>query len=213
MGFSGEDLTKSEKLYNAVIRGDNKLLEHYKSSYKTQSSYETALRKALRENDPRVKEAAEAYNDGDFETYSRIIKEIVGEGHFDSELVGKAVKAEAEKIAPSSSTTEEETDKDKAYSIYQAKDINTALDKGDTAYAKKIIDELVKTKQANGMTEKNAKSSVKSSITSYWKPLYVAAYEKGNNAEMTRIRFILRDCGLYGNADEIIATVNGWVKN
>jgi geranylgeranyl pyrophosphate synthase len=79
--------------------------------------------------------------------------------------------------------------------------------------ALQIIDDLVKTKVANGKTEKEAKSSLRSSMTSYWKPIYKEAYKSGKTSEMARIRKILYSSGLYGNADEVVKSVSAWLKD
>ena len=112
------------------------------------------------------------------------------------------------------STQTESTDSgDEVTSIYRPDDINIAFDNGDTSLALSIIDELVEMKMANGMDEKKAKSSLRSSMTSYWKPLYKQAYASGNTAEMQRIKQILYKSGLYGSATEVIKDVNSWLKN
>ena len=204
--------SKSDKLYEAITSGDTAYVDRIKSGYKDESSYNSAVRKALRENDPRIKEAAEAYNDGDYGTYEDILTEIVGEGHFDGKLVSEAIRAEAKAIAPKEEAVEDSTEeekKDEAYSIYQADDINIAFENGDTARAKEIIADLIETKVANGMDEKKAKSSLRSSMTSYWKPLYKAASE----SERIRIRKILYNSGLYGTVNEVNATASGWLKD
>ena len=63
------------------------------------------------------------------------------------------------------------------------------------------------------MEEKEAKSSLRSSMTSYWKPLYKKAYQSGNTSEMNRIRQILYASGLYGNANEVVKTVQNWLRD
>lgn len=93
-GLSNKERTKSENLYNAVIRGDTKRLEYYQSTYKEASGYESALRKALRDNDPRVEEGAKARLNGDNDTYYRLMMDIIDEGNFDRQLVIDAFKAE-----------------------------------------------------------------------------------------------------------------------
>ena len=90
--------------------------------------------------------------------------------------------------------------------------INIAFESGETDYAKEIIDDLINTKVANGMTEKEAKTSLKSTMTSYWKPLYKQAYKDKDTEEMKRIREILRDSGLYGRPSEILNTVKSWIR-
>ena len=90
--FPGE--SKGEKLYDAIVRGDTAYVERIKSGYKTESDYNSAIRKALRENDPRIKEAAEAFINGDYTKYNSLREEIVGEGIFSREIVTDALKAE-----------------------------------------------------------------------------------------------------------------------
>jgi hypothetical protein len=141
-----------------------------------------------------------------------ILDTIVAEGHFDGDLVRDAIKAEANAIKKESegdSADSSDDDKDEAYSIYQANDINVAFESGDTALAKEIIQDLIDTKVANGMDEKKAKSSLRSSMTSYWKPIYKTA----SQAEKTRIRKILYNSGLYGTVDDVVKTAQDWLKD
>lgn len=85
---------------------------------------------------------------------------------------------------------------------------NGHFDKG-----KSRVKELIEDKMSNGKTEKEAKSAIRSSFTSYWKPLYKAAYAAKNDAELARIRKILSASGLYGNASDIAETCRNWLKN
>jgi hypothetical protein len=89
-------------------------------------------------------------------------------------------------------------------------DINEALEKGNTAKAKKIINDLVADKVKQGKTQKEAKASIKASVTSYWKELYLQAYRDKDNAEMLRIRKILQSTGLY---DNVVETCSNWIKS
>ena len=91
-----------------------------------------------------------------------------------------------------------------------ASDINEALEKGNTAKANEIIKDLIADKVEGGKTEKEAKASIKSSVTGYWKDLYLQAYRDNNSAEMLRIRQILQSTGLY---DNVIETCQTWVKS
>jgi hypothetical protein len=233
-------------------------LNVYEKGYKTTDSYTSAIRKALRENDPRIKEAAKALNSGNVRAFSGYIDTIVAEGHFDEEMVESAIRAEAKSFntkikdaAEAKSKGDEEEyekivrelrkayrgiysqddivnlikkaqegildtddeDVDEATSIYSASDINTAFENRDNGMALKIINDLVATKVANGKTEKEAKSSLRSSMTSYYKPLYKAAYQSGDSAEMLRIRKILLASGLYGSSSDVVKTAKDWLKN
>jgi polyhydroxyalkanoate synthesis regulator phasin len=204
------DEKKGDKLYDAIIKGDKAYEERLKNGYKSDSAYDSAIRKALRENDPRIKEAAEAKVNGDSAEANRIAEEIAREGHFSRENIKAAIKSEVNNLMPDDTSDETSTeDKDEAISYYDASDINVAFERGDTARAKEIIQDLIDTKVANGKTEKEAKSSLRSSMTSYWKPLYIAA----NESERIRIRKILYNSGLYGNADEVVKSVNAWLKD
>ena len=207
------DEQKSDKLYGAIVSGDTAYAERLKKTYKTTDAYESAVRKALRENDSRIHEAAQARIDGDISEYTRIAREIIAEGYFSQDTVVGAINSEISAINKGESSGEETEEKDEATSIYKASDINTAFDNGDTNLALTIIDDLIETKVANGMERDKAKSSVRSSMTSYWKPLYKAAYQSGNTTEMERIRRILYSSGLYGKANEVVKTVNNWLKD
>ena len=90
--FKGE--TKGDKLYDALVNGDAKYVARFKATYKDEDSYLSAVRKALRDNDPRMREAAEAYLNKDYATYNAIRDEIVSEGVFVRKLVTEALKAE-----------------------------------------------------------------------------------------------------------------------
>ena len=218
-GLTGEADSNADQLYEAIISGDKAQEQRIRSRYKDTKSAETAIRTALREHDPRIREAAEARSSGDIEAYSKIAREIISEGNFTQDMVVSAINSEINAINKESDGTEadtSETDEAGVESIYKANDINAALEEGDTQTAKVVIEDLVDTKVANGKTEKEAKSSIKSSVTSYWKPLYLAAYNSKDTAEMTRIRKLLATTGLYVNeygASTVVETVQNWIKS
>lgn len=215
-GWSGEDKSTKDSLYQAIISGDDSRIAVLRAEYKTEEAYEQAIRKGLRENDPRIKEAAQARIDGDISEYSSIVREIKAEGHFSQDTIVAAVNAEINLInkeAKEQDAGSNDNDEEKATSIYKASDINAAFDNGDTNMALTIIEDLVNTKIANGMTEKEAKSSVRSSMTSYWKPIFLEAYNSKDSAEQQRIRRILIASGLYGRTSEVIDTTQQWIKD
>jgi hypothetical protein len=204
-----------QELYEAIVEGDNRQAESLKAQFDDSKAIESALRKALRENDPRIKEAAEASYNGNTSEYSRIFDEIVAEGNFDLEDIKKAIGSEvnvledADEEESDKKDTEESVEKPKAVSKYNKSDVNKALDNGDTNTARKIIDDLVKTEVANGKTEKEAKSSIRASMTSYWKPLFL----EGDSVERGRIRKILKSSGVYGSTDDVIKTTRKWLED
>lgn len=252
---------KSEKLYDAIVAGDSEYVRRMKSGYKTESAYDSAVRKALKENDPRIKEAAEARVKGDIATKTKLLEEIVGEGHFSKDVVNQAINSAQnditrdgaellrttdERIGKAAALKEsdseyqrivnaivregkysrdtvvkaintqkgkiEDEEKDEVYSIFDTADINDAYENGDEELAHEIIDDLIATKVANGSEEEKARSSVRSSLTRYWKPIYKAAYEGGDTEECERIEDILADSGLYGKPKELRKTLKSWRK-
>ena len=89
-------------------------------------------------------------------------------------------------------------------------DINEALEKGNTDKAKTMLKEVIADKVKSGKTDKEAKAAVRSSVTSYWKPLYIQAYRDNDSAEMLRIRKILQSLGIY---DSVPDTCSDWIKS
>ena len=221
LGRFYEEDTKAQKLYDAILGGNATEIKRAKSQFKDEKAIDTALRTALRENDPRIKEAAMARIGGDISKYKSIAMSIISERNFSQDLVVKAINAEINKINKEAdeadSSSDDEDEEIKETSIYKASDINAALENGDTSDALEVINDLVKVKTNNYIAEgkskkeaeKSAKSSVRSSLTSYWKPLYLAAYKSKNNAEMARIRKLLNATKIY---DNVVETCQDWVK-
>lgn len=89
---------KGDKLYDAIIKGDTAYVERLKSGYTSEASYNSAIRNALRENDPRIKEAAEAVIGGKGADYARLVDEMEKEGKFSRKIIAGAIAAEVEKI-------------------------------------------------------------------------------------------------------------------
>ncbi len=207
--------SKAEKLYEAATSGDQAQYERMMAQYgNDQSKVDAALRAQLRANDPRIRAAAEAYNAGDVNEYVDNLNKIVSEGVFPQDLVYKAITAEASAIKsaePSDEETEPQTPKET--SIYKAAHAAEAIRSGDTNLMKTVIDDLVRVKEANGSTEKDAKTSVKSSITSALKPIYMEAYATKNDALMKTIRQGMVASGLYGKADDVVKTCQNWIKS
>lgn len=60
---------------------------------------------------------------------------------------------------------------------------------------------------------KEARASVRSSVTSYFKPLYQEAYKNRDSAEMTRIRKLLMQSKLYGGSTETSKVCRRWITD
>ena len=178
----------------------------------------------------KIEAAAEALNEGKTEDYKNIVRTLRERyrGVYSQDDIVNAIKEKSEEPAGESSN-----DVGKQESIYETWQANTALENGDIDTALTIIDDLVRVKTENNLAkaraeaessgksfnerkalqeaESKAKSSVKSSITSYWKPLVKAA--KGNTTELYRIRELLFKTGLYGKTySEVYSTMKEWMN-
>jgi hypothetical protein len=215
----------SRDLYDAYESGDEARLAIYRKHHKgekdddrdDEDAFLDAVKLSLRDNDARITEAAMDVINGDIDGYESIVNDIIDEGVFDQEMVVGAVRSAVTKIQNATEEDEEEDDDeeetDKEVSIYRASDVNAALEAGNTDGAREVIDDLVRVKMANGAKESEAKSAVRSSLTSYWKPLYKKAYESKDTEEMKRIRQILYSTRLYGNGGDIAETCRDWLKD
>ena len=82
------------RLYRAYIEGDADKINKASRLYKDEAALKAGLRKGLRENDPRLREAAIAKLNGDNATYNRLRSEVIAEGKFDRTIVEDAFAAE-----------------------------------------------------------------------------------------------------------------------
>lgn len=216
-GLFDEQTRNGYQLYKAYVDGDTAHYNRVKARYKDEKAAEQALRKELRENDRRIAEAAQAKLEGDLESYEAIVERITGEGIFDRSMVVRAVnnevsalKQDAEKgnTVPKAETEEEMPDE----ALYTATDLNAALERGDKADFSDVYDYLLSLRRAGGRTEAQARSSIKSSITSFWKKRYLAAWQSNDTKEIKRIQEALTATGLYGSYNEVAKLGQEWVK-
>ena len=73
-------------------------------------------------------------------------------------------------------------------------------------YSGELIDYYVK----SGKNEKEARTAIKTALTSEWKPRFLKAYNQNDNAEMAKIRKSLHATGIY---DDVVETTQDWIKN
>ena len=213
----------SDELYDAILSGDTSYVELLKSGYEDESAIGEAIRKELRENDKRIGEATAAMLDGDLDSYERIVNEIAGEGYFELSDIARAINSErnakakeqdpeAKSRSLASVEIGEGDDAVTVYSIYSTFDINTLLRSGNVERANEIISKIVAFKVENGKTEKEARASVRSSVTSYWKEIYREVWTSKDLEEVKRIRTLLYKTELYGRLSELDDTLMSWRK-
>ena len=214
----GKERGDSYELYKAYVKGDKAHYDRVAARYDTKADLEYALRRELRENDKRIVEAAEARLSGDLAVYESLVDQIEAEGIFDRNIVIRAVNNEVSELKRAAEKGElvpkdelsDENDEETAESLYTASDLNAALERGDTEDFNAILAALVEDKVAVGKTEAQAKASVKSAITSYWKKQYLSGYQDTETRK--RIIKLLTDTGLYGSRNDVATMCEGWVK-
>ena len=164
--------SKGDKLYDAIMKGDTAYIDRLKGAYKSDSAYQSAIRKALRENDSRIKEAAKARYNGDIAEYMRIAKEIIAEGHFKQDDIVAAINSEINALKKGEETTESSTSSNKVTSIYKVDDYYAALVGRDQATAYVVKEDLIKTDVANGKDRDEAEADFNSKFASYLREKY-----------------------------------------
>lgn len=112
------DESNSDQLYEAITAGKTVLANRIKLRFKDQAAYENAIRKGLRDNDPRIHQAAEYVLSVETEKRVRLIRDIVAEGHFDQDTVIKAINAEANSMKEKT-PSDKEAKPEKLYSAYE----------------------------------------------------------------------------------------------
>jgi hypothetical protein len=141
-GWSGEEKSNGQQLYEAMLNGDAKHIVRLRARFEDQDAIDAAVYKALKENDVRVKEAARSRSIGDIAGYTAIAKEIVGEGIFTQDNVVSAINSEIR--AFSSKITEAAN----AKLVGEEKEYKDLLDKlietYDGVYSREEIEEAIK---------------------------------------------------------------------
>lgn len=219
----GVDSSNGYQMYKAILSGDEAHYKRVAARFSTPEAAENALRTAMREHDERIFEAAEKRNAGDLEGYEAMVDKLASEGKFDRNLIIQAVRNESyelKKIAEKQAgmhlapeTDPEDDEADAAEGLYVTSDLTSAMERGDTGDVDAIIEQMVRDKVDRGKTEKEAKASLRSASTAYWKKRYIAAWEKNDATEMRRIRDALEASGLYGGYNDMIAAVRSWIQN
>ena len=186
--------SKQDKLYDAIVSGDSVYIKRLKSTYKDDKSYESAVRMALRENDPRIREAAEARNNGNIAEYTRIVKKIKAEGFFSQDTIVASVNAEINAINKGESSTSNTATECKTSSIYKIEDYYASIVGGDQASAYVVKEDIINTDIANGKDRDEAEESFNSRFASHVRE----QYEDGNLFESEAAKMLVN----YGGKSE-----------
>ena len=194
--FAGE--SRTDKIYDAIISGDSTYLKRLKAGYKSEDAYNTAVRKALRENDPRIHQAALAGFNGDPSERVRIARLIIADG-FSQDNVVAAINAEINKMEP-----DKEKSAPKAKGFYTAEDFAREIANGDQASANAVKVDIIQTAQKNGKSAEDAKKSFASSAKTELKDLFLS----GKISEQKAINALTTYCDI--EESDAIADVQYW---
>lgn len=145
------DESSSDQLYKAITQGKDVLAKRLKAQYGDEKKYESALLKGLRENDPRIKTAAQYALDGKTPERVTIIREIVAEGHYTQDQVIKAINQKANSMKESSGSEKSSAPQ----KLYDYEEYVPAAANG-LGYADEVRKELIRY-QADRNQEKDGK--------------------------------------------------------
>ena len=168
--ITGDSVSDAQQLYEAILSGDQTQIERVKGRFEDESAITSAIRKTLRENDPRIHEAAVAWNSNDLTQYLRIAKDIINENNFSQDDVVSAIRSEANSLVPD----EETSSTSKAKGLFITENYTEAIVQGDTALANTIKADLIATAQKNGKSKEDAEKNIVSSTKGDLKEMFFA---------------------------------------
>lgn len=175
-GLKGEEKTKHEGIYDAMVSGDTARLDALKATYKTDGSYESAVRKALRLHDPRIKEMANARYEGDYDRLEALSYEIEAEGIFDMATIRAAYEAERTAQAKERGITLEEdsaAEQAEESTVFSMDEYYAAIRSGSKNSIQTAHNALIEEKKQEYYLEREAENSIASSVTSKVKGEYL----------------------------------------
>ena len=174
----------TDRLYEAMAAGDAAYVQRLRDNYKSDSAWQTAVRKGLRDHDSRIWEAAVAWNTDDLNTYIRIAKEIRSENRFDQDDIVLAIRAEASSMAEKDGSSASTV---KGY--FTNEKFGVAMGQNNVSMADTIRKDLIDTAVANGKTREEAEESVRSTARTQLKQLYANGTITGANAEKMLVKY------------------------
>lgn len=187
---SNEEL--GNELYEAILEGDERQANSLRAKFEDEDAINSALRKALRDNDSRIKEAALADIEGNVSEYDRIVSELLEEGYFTENNIKGAITSEI------NSLTEDEDESggsSKKKSVYDTKHYGMAIEDGNISLANKIKEDIIETHIENGKSRDAAESAFESSLRTYYRD----EYKDGNISRTKATSLLITYGGLDSN--------------
>jgi hypothetical protein len=188
---TGNQKSDGQQLYEAMVAGDSEQVDRVKGRFKDNTAISTAIRKALRENDPRIKEAAEASVAGDTAEYYRIFDEILDEGNFELSDIKAAISAEIDDLEPKDESSNE--GEEKAESKFTMEHFYNSVISRDSTTANAVREDIVDTHVENGKSREEAESSFETTFRRYVGDRYVDGEIDRNDTSKMLTEFGGRD--------------------
>ena len=212
----------SDKLYYAICDGDDDYFERVSDSIRRElekkGKDEDEINKfinktivtGLKDNDTRIAVAAEAHMNGSTSEYLDLIEDIAEDG-FDEALVQRAILSAENKL------NGDDTGVDTALkgTLYTKSDVIGAVEDGNVYVVEDFFNDKVDyyAEQGKKKPEDDAFDSLKNMLSGYYRPLYKAAYDDGDDDRCDEIRDMLTDLRIDGKRVYKSSTVSGWRKS
>ncbi len=83
---------------------------------------------------------------------------------------------------------------------------------GKTSKAVECVRRAIQIREQEGATKQEAEAAVLKDMSALLESLYVAAHKANNDERMCKIRYLMRDIGIYGSAGAAVDVCVNWVK-
>lgn len=139
------------------------------------------------------------------------IEKFMSDIGFDSEEIEAKTNSWLKDDANTELGKEAESEREaKAKSKEIKQNVFNAVDSGNASDIKTSVKAMIDDKKSKGKTEKEAKSDIRSALTTEYKPIFLEAYKNKDNNKMASIRKALKATGCY---EDIVKTTQDWIKN
>ena len=173
-----------QELYEAIVEGDTKQAESLRKEFEDENAIASAIRKAIKENDPRIAEAGQALFDGDNTKYEDIVYEIIDEGNFTYNDVVAAVQSVYNDLKP-----DEEPGAPADKKLFKMEHFFNAIENGDSEDAEVVRDYMIEGYMDDGKTLEDAENAFSQSVKTHVMKAYEAEELTSSEAETLLISY------------------------
>lgn len=213
-----------KKILKSKLEGNDELAkkiademaESGMSKDKLKQAYESAKESYLDSNEIIIK-AAENRLNGETNAYAEAVVELKGDVFSQDEIIRAINRAIGKSKKGEDITDIEYYDVDDLFEVtqenneklykstYSYKELNKAIEDNDY---QDVLDDMLQAYKDNGSSDSDAKSSVRSQVTKYFKPIYIDS----NSYERSELIDKLCETGLYGSYEDAREDIEKWDK-